>query len=475
MRAAARHTGAYRDLPQIRPTLVLSGHQPGLFHPGVWFKNFLLATVSDNLPATGINVNIDNDICESTRIRVPGGSRHDPLIRRIGFDQGGRIVPYEERELRDVAMLRSFADRIKRSVAAFVGDPLVGQLQPFLNEASLRSRNLGQVLVEARHRLEAAHGLNTLEVPLSSICQGSSFTGFISEVLNRLEEFTAAYNQAIEDYRKARGIHAPNRPVPQLRTCDEYQESPFWIWKRGMPIRRRLFVRVCEHELELSDLQQVRLRLPRRDLIQAIIDRQTQYAIRPRALVTTLYLRMILSDLFIHGIGGAVYDRITDRIVEDFFGIVMPEFVTATATMKLVPFAREVTGKEVGYYRHRLRELYYHPESHIDHPDSIERALVANKRELLDELPHPAGKAAWHRRLERVNLRLREHTTNQARLLQQQLAEAESALQRQRLLGSREFSYCLYPARLWCASAPHLHRCGAALHQGFSRHRQRAL
>ncbi len=36
----------------------------------------------------------------------------------------------------------------------------------------------------------------------------------------------------------------------------------------------------------------------------------------PRALTTTLFLRTFIADLFIHGIGGGQYDRLTDRIVE---------------------------------------------------------------------------------------------------------------------------------------------------------------
>jgi len=51
-------------------------------------------------------------------------------------------------------------------------------------------------------------------------------------------------------------------------------------------------------------------------------------AIRPRALVTTMFCRMVLSDIFIHGIGGAKYDQLTDSIAGQFFGAAPPEFMT---------------------------------------------------------------------------------------------------------------------------------------------------
>ena len=39
----------------------------------------------------------------------------------------------------------------------------------------------------------------------------------------------------------------------------------------------------------------------------------------------TLWARLLLCDLFIHGIGGAQYDRVTDLIVENYFGVTAAE------------------------------------------------------------------------------------------------------------------------------------------------------
>src|SRR5262245_40109721 len=41
---ALAYTRAYRSIGNLRPRadspVILAGHQPQLFHPGVWFKNF---------------------------------------------------------------------------------------------------------------------------------------------------------------------------------------------------------------------------------------------------------------------------------------------------------------------------------------------------------------------------------------------------------------------------------------------------
>ena len=42
--------------------------------------------------------------------------------------------------------------------------------------------------------------------------------------------------------------------------------------------------------------------------------------VRSRALTTTLFARLLLADLFLHGIGGGKYDELTDELMRRFFG-----------------------------------------------------------------------------------------------------------------------------------------------------------
>src|SRR5258708_32291860 len=62
------------------------------------------------------------------------------------------------------------------------------------------------------------------------------------------------------------------------------------------------------------------------------------YKLRSRALTTTLFARLCLSDLFIHGIGGAKYDELTDEIVRRFYGFEPPWYMVLSATL-LLPLA----------------------------------------------------------------------------------------------------------------------------------------
>ena len=78
---AAEYSGSYRDvhLPKnmaewIAQPIVMGGHQPELFHPGVWLKNFVLDAYARQLGGTAINLVIDTDRCARTSVDVPVGT-----------------------------------------------------------------------------------------------------------------------------------------------------------------------------------------------------------------------------------------------------------------------------------------------------------------------------------------------------------------------------------------------------------------
>jgi len=43
-------------------------------------------------------------------------------------------------------------------------------------------------------------------------------------------------------------------------------------------------------------------------------------------------MRLFIADQFVHGIGGAQYDQVSDRVIATFLGITPPHFAVATAT-----------------------------------------------------------------------------------------------------------------------------------------------
>ena len=77
--------------------LIVTGHQPELFHPGVWIKNFAAASIAGASGGVGLNLIVDNDIPKSTSIVVPAVNRQGIRLARVEFDRWGGDAPLRTR------------------------------------------------------------------------------------------------------------------------------------------------------------------------------------------------------------------------------------------------------------------------------------------------------------------------------------------------------------------------------------------
>ena len=379
--AAQQYSSQYRDrLPAIAgdraDRIVLTGHQPELFHAGVWFKNFVLDELARRTNALAVHLVIDNDVCKSTALRIPAGSVGQPSLQTVLFDRPLSRVPLEERPVVDADLFARFADRAASTIRPFVATPLLPDAWPRAVEAAGRTQRLGLALAQMRHQIEADCGLQTLELPLSSVCDAEPFRWFTAFLLLEADRFRRLHNEALREHRRINRIRSRTHPVPDLQQRDAWCETPLWIWDVQRPQRQRLLVRQHQGQLQLWDLSQSS---PPRDVGRAddaasVVSaltalRQEGVKIRPRALTTTLYARLILCDLFVHGIGGAKYDELTDALIERLFGLAPPAFVTATATVHLPIDHPPLHAVSLPHARQRLRELRFHPERYLRDED----------------------------------------------------------------------------------------------------------
>lgn len=456
LRDARHYTVAYRDVQDLPNRadgrVLLAGHQPQLFHPGVWFKNFALSSLGQRLDAAAINLVIDNDAAGAPALRVPAGSLQAPRLATIPFDQPATPVPFEQRAVQDQDIFRSFGRRVEDTLAPFVQEPLIARLWPYAIEALERTNNLGRCLSQARHRLEADLGLQTWELPLSSVCRTPVFAHFVAALLRDLPRFAEVHNHALRDYRRVHRLRSRTHPVPNLAEEGEWREAPLWVWSNDDPTRRRLFARrTSRDEVELTDRKQWSLRLPLSDEgdVSVAVERLLRLhdegvELRPRALMTTLYARLFLGDLFLHGIGGAKYDELTDALIRRYFSLTPPAFYAVTATV-LLPVERPgATQDDLRRVEHQLRELRYHPEQHLDSSPAAAPHIEAKRRWLATDPPRGARRER-HVGIEQANAALQPLVEPLRGRLEQEREELQQILRTERLLASREFSFCLFP------------------------------
>lgn len=415
-----------------------------------------------------MNLVIDNDVVTHRQIRVPIGDREHPATKTLPFDSPEAACPWEEARIANMEEFESFSDRAAKVMEAWRITPLVSEMWPEATSEARRSGSLRDALTAGRMMLEHRWGLSNLEVPLSEVCGTESFCWFASAILTRLPKFWETYNAVLADFRRVNRIRSQSHPVPALIENDGWFEAPFWVWEEGGRKRKRVLAKACSHEVRLSDGKAIFARLP----ISADGDLKAAASVlkdlpkqgvrfRTRALTTTLFARLCLSDLFVHGIGGAKYDEMTDRLIARFFGLPSPGFLTLSCTLHLPladPF--DVTGVEEEIFRQRLRDMTWNPERHLlrggnPRVDKLMRekeSLIAQHNLAKSSQPPNSERKRLraeahdrHLRLRQITRELAELASEEKSAIEANLAEIRQERQANALLEDREFSFALYP------------------------------
>jgi hypothetical protein len=415
LRAAREYTSALSPLPDVlrSGSLLLAGHQPELFHPGVWVKNFALQGLARKVGGIPLNLIVDNDTLDLPALRFPFFRAGDPASvhqASIAFDRASLELPYETRTVLDEELFRSYPERtfeIWRNWG----------YQPLLAKHWCVDPRPGDAFTRMRKGREAAWGCHNLELPVSRLCQTTSFQRFARDILANLPRFRAIYNGAILAHRRANGIRSRNHPAPEL----EPNEAPFWVWKGPRGQRDRAYA--------TSELR----------------------ALRPRAFTLTLFARVCLGDFFIHGIGGGKYDEATDEIIRNYYGLEAPAYQVLTATLHLPLPKFPTSAGDLSRLLRLRRELRWNPQRHIDSSQPLSPAvmeLLERKSRLIADEPDRrshAERRVWYRSLQGVTQQLAERLGSRMVEVDAAIRDARQEVEANSVLQRRDYSWVLYP------------------------------
>jgi len=522
-----------RERPGPAPVIV-TGHQPPPFHPGVWIKNFLTGGLARAVGGVGLNLIVDNDEARGQTARFPvraeeGGMPRpqtrlgEPLLPGHVSGKGDSMSPHEAArqtagkpwachpgevsldevrtaevalasagglalEEQGAAALDTVAfDEIARSVPPALAGPW-RRFAGLLKAAAVACASAGEALAVARRQLEEELGLRNLELPVSRMADSEAFRFFVAWMLAEHEGVFEAYNGALAEYRRVYRERSAAQPVPDLARDGRRVELPLWIWRAGEK-RRRLWAEAGEggaialfadHE-RIGVLEDGAVRARRGPVRRAYSAeaaasaakagslgeggsggassyvaqlaalRQAGWKVRPRALSMTLFVRLAVGDVFIHGLGGALYDKISDALFERLWGVRPPELILASCTVRLPLEAYPATPRDLERARRRVRDWQFNPDRLSPGRPACVRpefqALAAEKRRLIE------NRAAT--RPERYRAFLRIHDVNAALAALDPAGPAAARADLERIgrhlrynavLRDREYPFCFYPA-----------------------------
>lgn len=429
LRSASRHAIGHPDgLP-----LVATGHQTELYHPGVWIKDVVIDAIASRLQGKALHLAVDTDHVKHLVLRYPGATlpiSDDP--RSTSADWSALVASPSSRQL----------ELLEQSVRETTASLNFRTLLPeFLQQLRITNEpNLSRALTTALLRIDQSLGLSRSSVIASDLWASDAFAVFVHHVAAHADRFADDYDATLDAYRAETGVTNPNRPMPNLLRTSESVELPLWLDDLATGRRTRPTVFRIDGVWVLQPVDRDAFPFdPRLDGWEAARRlkeylRQSRLRLAPRALTLTMFVRLCLVDLFVHGIGGGRYDQVTDRIIERHFGIEPPAFAVTTATL-LFPTA-------VGRKRTCLRCLAQ--EGH-----RLRHALPGDRKRALVQAIAAAPRRSMQRgRLfSQMHRELAEHR-EQATLLadwQRRYDEARRQAAREQDEFSRELFYVVQP------------------------------
>lgn len=419
--------------PEKQPLLV-SGHQPRFYHPGVWYKNFLLKKAAHEVGGIPINLIVDTDEVGAMEVRLPkleGGwgvikanlctaapgetfetMPIPSLAQREAFVEALRAVPTQ-----------GYDQSTKKALEGFV--LILEELQKVEFNPAVGLAGWSTVL---RRRYEGRFA-SYLELPVSRIARMPEFKDFAEEIIADAEGFSAQYNRTLQEYRKEHGYRYKVNPFPDLHRneAEKTFELPFWTVKDGTRYPATV----------VSDGEGTKLR--------------TGGALRPRGMSLTLFMRLFCADIFIHGIGGAKYDGSTSRFIQEYYGLEPPVYAGATLTMYPKLEVSQVGQAEVAALEELIRDVEYNPDRHLADAglspgeEARLQGLVQRKQELIQKIKTPgADRKALGAEIKEVNLQIGLGLDGYLDSLRERLYQRQRLLTEKELVQARDFPYFLF-------------------------------
>jgi len=464
---SAEYTSSYHDVLRpadmadwIKRPIVMGGHQPDLFHPGVWLKNFVLDAYAQAVGGTAINLVVDTDRCSRWSVGVPVGTAEEAGLQTIELDAPCGEMAWEERGILDQERFASFGERVTDMLAPIVPDPILRSWWPRVVERAAASHRLGLAIAQARHGLEREWGLDTLELPVSELMRLPTVMVLSGWLLTQTRRLHDIYNDALSRYRREHRTRGRGRPMPDLAARPggdgegTWFEIPWWIWSKQDPRRRRVFAHTdTSGHLLLSDMETLRVELPISpdtspakwvDALSRLDEHDVR--LRPRAIMTTLIARLLVADVFVHGIGGAAYDEITDAVVVGLTGCEPPRHAVVSGTLRLPTDLSGRPDAELADIHRQLRDIEFHPERYLAavSADGEAATLAHEKQRWIDTHPTRALAKRRCQAIRSANDSLASYTKPLRETLLSRVGPLARAARAHSLLESREYPWCFF-------------------------------
>lgn len=351
-KAAAR---AELGLPVDKP-IVMVGHQAEVWHAGILAKLIAAAELAKRHDAALVWLTPDQDTNEPTMVPYPAQTHEGRLKRREWLVDAGAFVRPGTATGSRLAIEPGVAPREARTewphAAAVAG---LGAIRDALNGRRGEASLAGQFTLAALDMAQDVLGIEVDHVVMcSAMARGAAFGMWADRMRREARNCVLAYNGAAQALPEAhvRGLEMGPR-----------WELPLWALTPDRP-RAAVFA-----------------------------DAQPEGQVVPRALAMTGFVRTLLCDAWVMGVGGQAYDAVTRRWLEAWMGKAdLSPGVIATATLRLPlregPLPDAQRAARAAWRVHHARH----------HPEMLDQGDLQRERDRIVRAMREAPYASMERR-----------------------------------------------------------------------------
>jgi len=290
-------TGAFEQTLH-HTSAVATCHQLAFFHPGIAIRFHLIDAMGQGKSRI-LFMDTDRTVLQ---VRLPNREGRTAIFNLISSDR-----PLCQLPLLGISEIERFFREVEKEVGMKLGSDCPAALREYRRFMDLfidqgPRTHLRERLAQAFIRFS---GIDAPHTFLSELLKGRDFRDFFMRIVRDARRFRKVYNESLERYGEQFRFRYRNFPFPRLNTG----ELPFWVVRNG---KRQL------------------LNMDRFDAVDL-----NRHTILPKASPLTLFLRLSCSDVFVHGVGGANYEWVNDRILEEFFGVNPSPYFILSATFHL--------------------------------------------------------------------------------------------------------------------------------------------
>lgn len=439
--------------------IIAAGHQPVWHHCGVWVKDLAASKLAEAVNGVALHLVVDHDICDTAALLPKQNENGNWHFDKIEIETKQKALPVEFRPLPQAAQIDTFFKNLTNAHTGRFCSKVWAEYAPLADNAPLHLSTIADLITYSQSVLKEALEIEMLYLPVSMLADTDAFTDFAVSIIENAPDFAAAYNRAVTSQIEEEAINRRHTVRPlHLDKGTRFTELPFWLVSPDGS-RNSLYVtstagdkiRYGIEDRELGALEQSGNSNGDRQFKNELV--QIGYRLRPKAVSLTLFVRLFLADWFVHGVGGARYEYIVDRIIEDYYGIRGLCFGVATATVTL-PLAgqNDYVLETTSELKLLQRILKYNPEKHIsDRLCCAEpvKSLIARKKHLVQttkgrDLP-PQVKRSAYKSIAQINEHLRQFAQSSLAGANEQTSLSRQNDLSHRVREYREFFFGLFP------------------------------